>query len=61
MMIMKPMTTPGKASGKVRTAISVSRPGKRLRTRNSPLVTEIARVTAVASAASATVITRLAR
>ena len=58
---MKPITTPGNASGKVSSAVSTSRPAKRLRVRNTPAMPEITSVTAVVAAASTTVETRLDR
>ncbi len=56
---MKPTTTPGKASGSVSSEISRPRPGKRLRCRNIPATSEIARVATLTPADRATVETRL--
>src|SRR6516225_2327214 len=60
-MIMKPTTTPGKASGKVSIAVSTARPGKRWRCRNKPAMAAITIVAAVVAAASSTVLIRVAR
>ena len=40
---MKPITTPGNASGKVRIATSTLRPKNSERARNTPLMTEISK------------------
>ncbi len=54
---MKPTTTPGKASGRVRIDSSVLRPTKRFRTRNRPAVVEIASAAAVTASDTTTVCT----
>jgi hypothetical protein len=56
---MKPTTTPGKASGKVRSAVRKPRPGKRLRERNRPAKPEMTSVAKVTAAESSSVETRL--
>ncbi len=61
MITMKPITTPGNASGSVSSAVNTSRPGKRLRVRNTPLMPEMTSVATVVAPASSTVDTRLAR
>ncbi len=47
---MKPITTPGKASGKVSIATSTARPGKRLRARKSAAAVPRTSVAAVTDA-----------
>ena len=58
---MKPMTTPGKASGKVSIDTSSALPGNLWRCRNTPEMPLIASVAAVVAAATASVDSRLSR
>ena len=58
---MKPTTTPGNASGKVSSAVSSERPGKRCRASSKPTSVASVSVIAVVAAASAKVATRLDR
>ncbi|MNR18782.1 hypothetical protein D3C85_1355290 [compost metagenome] len=61
MMTMKPITTPGKASGKVRMATSTGLPGTAWRCRKVPAMPAITSVASVTAAESATVTIRLCR
>jgi hypothetical protein len=61
MITMNPMTTPGKASGKVSIAVNRARPRNRLRLRNTPATPETIRVATVVAPASSTVAIRLRR
>ena len=54
-MIRKPITTPGNASGRVRTDNKTPRPRKRLRVRNMPAVVETASAAAVVANDTSTV------
>ncbi len=61
MITMNPITTPGKASGKVSMATSTGLPGTGWRCRKVPATPAIASVTSVTDADSSTVDSRLCR
>ena len=54
-MIRKPITTPGNASGSVRTDNKTPRPRKRLRVKNMPAVVETASAATVVANDTSTV------